>query len=307
MIRTLSMGNIPYSGSDTTRPGTRPNIQSTSAYKRKPSVMENPVVSKLPTDEEIRNSWKNAKSINDGLNTQVTYSDWKRIKEQTEKEIDNKIKNVTKAQKAYILSPLFKQRASKYKNPTEASSKALQALQELKTDISRYNREQAYPSRKLVTLNPDSEASVIAHEFGHMVGARPGSESGTAMVLNYNEQAEIMSRNKHVQKLAQQTGKPILRDSQIPIPIDKSNTHTYSPWENKADIDGMRFIFYKNGITKKYGDNITPEQFKKALENPKIKNELQIKRLKENFEEKDIIQLNNMLAKTNIAEQQNLA
>jgi len=307
MIRTLSMGNIPYSGSDITRPGTRPNIQSTSAYKRKPSVMENPVVSKLPTDEEIRNSWKNAKSINDGLNTQVTYSDWKRIKEQTEKEIDNKIKNVTKAQKAYILSPLFKQRASKYKNPTEASSKALQALQELKTDISRYNREQAYPSRKLVTLNPDSEASVIAHEFGHMVGARPGSESGTAMVLNYNEQAEIMSRNKHVQKLAQQTGKPILRDSQIPIPIDKSNTHTYSPWENKADIDGMRFIFYKNGITKKYGDNITPEQFKKALENPKIKNELQIKRLKENFEEKDIIQLNNMLAKTNIAEQQNLA
>jgi len=302
MRRTLSMGNIPYNGSDTTRPGT-----STSAYGRKQTMMEKPVVSKFPTDEEVRNSGKNAKSINDGLNTQVTYSDSKKIKEQNEKEIENKIKNVTKAQRAYILSPLFKQRASKYKNPIEASAKALQSLQELKTEVSPYVNQQAYPSKKLVTINPDSEASAIAHEFGHMVGARPGSESGTAMVLNYNEQAEIMSRNKHVQKLAQQTGKPILRDSQIPIPIDKSNTHKYSPWENKADIDGMRYIFYKNGITKKYGDNITPEQLKKALENPKIKNDLQIKRLKENFEEKDIIQLNNMLAKTNTAEQQNLA
>jgi len=303
MRRTQSMGNIPYSGSDTTRPGTRPDIQSTSAYRRKPSVMEKPVVSKFPTDEEVRNP--KLKSINDGLNT--TTASWRDLQDKEKKISDKRISNVTKAQQEYAASPLFFQRASKYKDAAKAQKLLLKSLQTVKTDVKSGNREQAYPSRNLVTLEPQSTSPVISHELGHIMGARPGSESGVAMVLNYNEQAEIMSRNKHVQKLAQQTGKPILRDSQIPIPIDESNTHTYSPWENKADIEGMRFIFFNNGITRKYGENLTPELFKKALQNPKIANELQIKRLRKNFEDKDIIQLNNILAKTNIAEQQNLA
>jgi len=67
MIRTLSMGNIPYSGSDTTRPA------STSAYRRKPTSSitkvllnknSNPITVPLAnySDEEIRNSGRLTKS-----------------------------------------------------------------------------------------------------------------------------------------------------------------------------------------------------------------------------------------------------
>lgn len=283
----------------------------TSKYRMIGKVASNtpaPPPTPLPTDKEIMESWKKLKSPNDNLNQQI---DWKKVAEEKAKkakqDLDNKISDVTSLQKSYILSPLYKQRASKFKNPNVASAKALQALQELKTEANSYYNNQAYPSKKLVTVQPDVESGVIAHEFSHMTGARPRYESGTAMGLNYDEQAEIMSRNKNVQKVSKEIGKPILSHTQLPFQIDKTNTHIYSPWENKADIEGMRFLFYKNGITKKYGENISPEQLKKALENPKIKNDLQIKRLKQNFEDKDIIHLNNTLAKINTAEQKNLA
>lgn len=286
--------------SDTTKPRT-------SAYLTKSKAMEKTVVSKLPTDEEIRNSWKNVKSINDRIKQPVNLHPMRILYEEEKKQMKDRISNVKNAQQSYILSSLYKQRASKYKNPTEAATKALQALKETKVDVNPIYMPQAFPSKKNVALQPDSQAPVIAHELGHITGARSPGAEGTAMVLNFAEQGEIMSRNKHVQKLAKEIGRPILTSRQLPIEIDVHNTHTYSPWENKADIEGLRYIFFNNGITKKYGDNITPEQFKKALQNPKIANELQIKRLKANFEDKDIIELNNILAKTNTAEKQNLA
>lgn len=301
------MQSIPYNGSDTTRPGTKP---STSAYATKPTMRSSKVV---PIDtiglssalQKGRLNQPKLKSINDGIN--IPTAPWKDLRDEEKKLSDKRISNVTSAQQEYAASPLYVQRASKYKDGVKAQKLLLNALQTVKTDVKSGNQERAYPSRNLVTLEPQSVSPVISHELGHIMGARPGSESGVAMVLNYAEQAEIMSRNKNVQALSKQTGKTILNEGQMPIPITKSNTHKYAPWENKADIEGMRFIFFNNGITKKYGENLTPEQFKKALQNPKIKNQLQIKRLQENFEDKDIIQLNNMLAKTNIAEQQNLA
>lgn len=281
-------------------------FNDTTAYKKKPKPILDKDIEVTPIKVYSESELKNQRPWKWDKVPKITSSEFESLKKNEKKEIDNKIAKVIKAKSEYLLSPLYQQRASKFKNPTEASSKALKSLQELKTRISPFVNPEAFPSRKLVNLNPDSDINEIAHEFGHMTGARPGSTPGTAMVLNFQEQAEIMKRNKHVQKISREIGRPILTDRQLPFEIDKTNTHKFSPWENKADIEGMRFIFYNNGITKKYGDPITPELLKKALENPKIKNTLQIQRLRNNFEDNDIIQLNNILA-ANMQQNQNIA
>jgi hypothetical protein len=261
-------------------------FQDTSAYRKKPKPILDKDIEVTPIKVYSESELKNQRPWKWDKVSKITSSEFESLKRNENKEIDNKIAKVIKAKSEYLLSPLYQQRASKFKNP--------------------FVNPEAFPSRKLVNLNPDSDINEIAHEFGHMTGARPGSTPGTAMVLNFQEQAEIMKRNKHVQKISREIGRPILTDRQLPFEIDRTNTHKFSPWENKADIEGMRFILYNNGITKKYGDPLTPEQFKKALENPKIKKTLQIERLRNNFEDNDIIQLNNILA-ANMQQNQNIA
>lgn len=297
--------------SDTTIVSNRfaPSDTSVSAYKRKPPKNEKVIVTPIKnyTEKELINQ----RPIGNLFPSQTQYvGGYKEIKEKEEKERKRNISNVVKAQSEYLSSPLYQQRASKYYKPDELSSKSkksLQALREMDVSVSNFAKQQAFPEKKRVNLHTDSDVGVMAHEFGHMVGARPEGKPGTAMILNREEQAEILKRNKHLKSLSNKIGKPIISVRQPEYPeLNKDNQHKIAPFENKADIESMRYIFYKQGVTKKYGENITPEQFKKALQNPKIEKEFTIKRLRENFDDKDIIELNNILAARRTG-QQNLA
>lgn len=75
--------------------------------------------------------------------------------------------------------------------------------------------------------------------------------------------------------------------------------HDYGAGENKADLDAVRFVLKKNGYTQNYGDNITPELWQKALQDKRVNQDEHIKRMRKNFDDKAIINLNNRVAYEN--------
>ena len=79
----------------------------------------------------------------------------------------------------------------------------------------------------------------------------------------------------------------------------KLDPHDIGSAENKGDLDAIRQLLYDYKITQNYGDNITPEQWKKALSNPKIAKEPHVIRMRKNFEDSSITDLNNNIAKRN--------
>jgi hypothetical protein len=74
------------------------------------------------------------------------------------------------------------------------------------------------------------------------------------------------------------------------------DAHDYGAGENKADLDAVRFVLKKNGYTQNYGDNITPELWQKALQDKRVNQDEHIKRMRKNFDDKSIINLNNRVA-----------
>jgi hypothetical protein len=77
----------------------------------------------------------------------------------------------------------------------------------------------------------------------------------------------------------------------------KQDPHDIGSSENKADLDSIRQILFDNKITQNYGDNITPEQWKKAMSIPKIAKEPHVVRMRKNYEDASIADLNNTIAK----------
>jgi hypothetical protein len=77
----------------------------------------------------------------------------------------------------------------------------------------------------------------------------------------------------------------------------KQDPHDIGSSENKADLDSIRQILFDNKITQNYGDNITPEQWKKAMSIPKIANEPHVVRMRKNYKDIYITDLNNTIAK----------
>jgi len=89
------------------------------------------------------------------------------------------------------------------------------------------------------------------------------------------------------QSLMNYTGNPFARGF---------TSHNYSVFENKADLDAVRYLLKKYNYTKSYGDNITPELWQKALKDKRINSDNQLIRMKENFDDEAIINLNNRVA-----------
>lgn len=85
----------------------------------------------------------------------------------------------------------------------------------------------------------------------------------------------------------------------------KLDPHEYSPTENKADLDAVRHLLKKHNYTSSYGDDITPELWDKALKDKKINQNEHLKRMRKNFDDKAIINLNNRVAKNDKKEDKN--
>jgi len=66
--------------------------------------------------------------------------------------------------------------------------------------------------------------------------------------------------------------------------------------EAYGDLSAIRHFLKKEGITKSYGETITPELWKKALQNKKLLNEEHFKRMRKNYDDDAIILLNNKIA-----------
>ena len=72
--------------------------------------------------------------------------------------------------------------------------------------------------------------------------------------------------------------------------------HDYSPTENKADLDAVRHLLKKYNYTGSYGDDITPALWDRALKDKKINSNQHLQRMRKNFDDKAIINLNNRVA-----------
>jgi hypothetical protein len=81
------------------------------------------------------------------------------------------------------------------------------------------------------------------------------------------------------------------------IMYGKYDPHVYSPKENKADLDAIRYLLKKYNYTGSYGDDITPELWQKAIKDKRLNNDSHFQRMRQNFSDKAIINLNNRVAK----------
>ena len=72
--------------------------------------------------------------------------------------------------------------------------------------------------------------------------------------------------------------------------------HVYAPGENKGDLDAVRMLLKKYNYTGSYGDDITPELWQKAIKDKRLNNDSHFQRMRKNFSDKAIINLNNRVA-----------
>ena len=274
-------------------------FSDTSAYRKKPKPIPDKDIKVVPVPNYSAQELSNQRPWKWNKVPQITSSDWKSIQKKEAEQIRKAKEDIIKYQQAYINSELYSKRAKPFKDPKLSAQSALMALQNLQVEYDKLGTETNAPLNK-ISLKSDVSPSTIAHELGHILGARPGKQ-GIAQKLTLAEQDEIQRRNIQLKKQSIKSGIPYNQ-----IEINRYNEHEISPYENKADIEALRYLMYKKGITKSYGENIDKEKLKKALEDKELKNDYFIKRLMYNFKEEDIIQLNIILA-ANLQQNQYIA
>lgn len=213
---------------------------------------------------------------------------------------ENKLKDIESAKKVkkeYILSDLYKKRLQGYySNPNDIIKERLTALQNVNAKVNPLISSQTDVSKNEIIYNINDEKPTFSHELSHQTGAALKVRPMSSLEKN-----EFFIRNKNLDtttRLAAMKGT---------LQIPQSDIHKISPAENKADLDAFRGLLLDNGITKKFGENIDLNILKKALQNKNISEDKHIKRMLENFSKKDIVELNNIIAKQEKVVPENLA
>lgn len=175
-----------------------------------------------------------------------------------------------------------------------------------------------YGQSPQIELASDADDSVLAHEIGHVTsGLGLSSKSptqGGAMFQSPSEAWQFVVKNKNItdaqKKAISNTymsnvkfGNFLTDPSGYTLgkPIDGKtmDVHDIGAFEAKGDLDAVRYLLNKAGLTKRYGQDITEDILKKALQNKDIQNNKFFKRMRKNYSDKDIVELNNTIAKTN--------
>ena len=239
----------------------------------------------------------------------------------------------------YTNSPLFKQRlqGQGIKNVDETIASTLSNLQGTQFEKVNPNYSQAQTTtrggKQVVSLKPQDDRYTKAHEIGH---AMRGGEN-IVFTRNPNitkegqlspaESWQFYNRNAYLAKPTTEsvydskTGKMIQKDTTFKNKVynefntadgyysndaavtrlksPTSDPHDYSSREGYGDLSAVRQILLDNKITKSYGENVTPEQWQKALQNKKISGEQDIQRAIKNYGHKGIVDLNNTVAYQN--------
>ena len=170
-----------------------------------------------------------------------------------------------------------------------------------------------YNGSPTVQLAEGSDKSVLAHEIGHVTsGLKSFSNSpreGGDMYQSPAEAWQFIARNKNLtDKQRKEIGKDYMYNAKSNLystdPAYETmqrkgyDVHDVGAFESKADLDAVRYLLKEQGITKKYGQKIDEEAFKKALNNKEINKTKVFQRMRRNFSDKDIIELNNIIAKS---------
>jgi hypothetical protein len=230
----------------------------------------------------------------------------------------------------YTKSTLYKQRLAGQgvKNIDETVNADISNL--LGTQFDKTNQQAQTTTRgskPLVMLTPNDGRYVKAHEIGH---AQRGGENILSSKnpdvtkegqLSPNESWQFYNRNTNLAKPTKESvydpasGKMVQKDTTFKnkvlndykgseyFPNDAAvgrlpqwDAHDISSREGYGDLSAVRQVLLDNKITKSYGENITPEQWQKALQNKKISGEKHIQRGIKNYGNKGIVDLNNTVA-----------
>jgi len=234
----------------------------------------------------------------------------------------------------YLMSPVYKQRLVKMgvKNPDEIIKGRTERLKKTvfkEGPQSKMTSEYTAEGEEIptVVVNPKENKYVKAHELGHVVGG--GSQykveafnEATPEQLSPKETWMFYNRNNWLQGLDKRPSEVDKGKTRLDTMWNEAvttdggatkfqkgypdpaldafgvfNQHDASSTENYGDLNAIRQILLDKGITTQFGEQLTPEKWQKVLADKNLLNQEHIKRLRKNFSDEAIIQLNNTIAK----------
>lgn len=234
------------------------------------------------------------------------------------------VNNIKSELAGYIQSPLYAKRQAMhpeaylgnqmnyYEDPKSfqqsvASGKRTYRLMDLydqPAQIKKIGTFKDYydPTKRKTVLNSSNLESVVAHELGHSLFK--GAPLSTGLHSDYDNSKywdNLASDKKHtfgtsLNKLE------VEKLKNFAYPIANNDEHYdnrgFGDFANEsyADLTAMRHLMYKNGLTKKFGDNINRTLYEKALKNKNIQNDPTFKRMQQKYSPGKIILLNNTIA-----------
>jgi hypothetical protein len=209
--------------------------------------------------------------------------------------------SVQKWTQEYIKSPKYKERLSNfYKYPEYIQGQREQQVRNIQFVDNSGSAAQYDTSENKMYLprsyDPGiSPMEVQAHELSHATNANPDR---AALRLSSQEESYIYDRTRFpdqslrssFQSNAREQGKTV---SQY---LKNGPTHDLAPSENKSDIDAFRYLLNQQGIYNAGKQDITPEVLQRAKQNPAVQKSFSSKRLFQNFQDKDLIDIMNKVA-----------
>jgi hypothetical protein len=170
--------------------------------------------------------------------------------------------------------------------------------------------------RPVIELASDADNAALAHEIGHVTSGlvTPGVDKfvknafqSGKMFQSPTESLAFVQKNKNLtDSQKKQVYNEYMKNAQSnnfstdPSAFTfggKFDVHDIGAFEAKGDLDAVRYLLNKAGLTKKYGQDITEDILKKAIQNKDIQNNKFFKRMRKNYSDKDIVELNNTIAK----------
>ena len=217
----------------------------------------------------------------------------------------------------YMSSPLYMDRLSKSipdaENAKEIQKRRLDNLLSIKLNPKTVNEGTNYSSNSINLGATDFvDNAMVSHEIAH--GTVPNLTTSYGKQNIFGKAANVVGdlfqpyeqfSNSELEKINIPLSGEVTTPGFINM-LARREEH-YKPQGTKAsaktaanetygDLTGMRQLLLDNGVTTEFGQELTPELFKKATENKRVMNSPAFKRMKLRFKDDDIIKMNNEVA-----------